>query len=72
MQLLTMKQITLFRTERKAMHMNRKGGIEGLPLQLLIIIVVASLGLAIILAETELSHVRTHSRSSGQIVRYET
>ncbi|MBQ3736400.1 MAG: hypothetical protein II855_05650 [Candidatus Methanomethylophilaceae archaeon] len=60
-----MKQITLFRTERKAMHKNRKGGIEGLPLQLLIIIVVASLGLAIILAETELSQVRTHSRSSG-------
>ena len=41
-----MKQITLFRTKRKAMRTNRKGGIEGLPLQLLIIIVVASLGLA--------------------------
>ncbi len=43
-----MKQITLFRTKRKAMRANKKGGIEGLPLQLLIIIVVASLGLAII------------------------
>ena len=42
-----MKQITLFRTKRKAMRANKKGGIEGLPLQLLIIIVVASLGLAI-------------------------
>ena len=35
-----MKQITLFRTKRKAMRANKKGGIEGLPLQLLIIIVV--------------------------------
>ncbi|MBR5998848.1 MAG: hypothetical protein IK043_00170 [Candidatus Methanomethylophilaceae archaeon] len=42
-----MKQITLFRNNKRKMHTNKKGGIEGLPLQLLIIIVVASLGLAI-------------------------
>ncbi len=42
-----MKQITLFRTNKRKMRANKKGGIEGLPLQLLIIIVVASLGLAI-------------------------
>ncbi len=40
-----MKQITHFRKRR--MHTNRKGGIEGLPLQLLIIIVIAGLGLGI-------------------------
>ncbi len=43
-----MKQIQLFiRKNRRKMHTNKKGGIEGLPLQLLIIIVVASLGLAV-------------------------
>ena len=41
-----MKQITLFRTNKRKMRANKKGGVEGLPLQLLIIIVVASLGLA--------------------------
>ncbi len=40
-----MKQIEFFRN--KAMRKNKKGGIEGLPLQLMIIIVVASLGLAL-------------------------
>lgn len=43
-----MKQITLFRTNKRKMRANKKGGVEGLPLQLLIIIVVASLGLAMI------------------------
>ncbi|MBO6084709.1 MAG: hypothetical protein J6O90_06495, partial [Candidatus Methanomethylophilaceae archaeon] len=43
-----MKQIQLFiRKNKRKMHTNKKGGIEGLPLQLLIIIVVASLGLAV-------------------------
>ena len=40
-----MKQITHF--SKRRMHKNRKGGIEGLPLQLLIIIVIAGLGLGI-------------------------
>lgn len=42
-----MKQMTLFRNGKRKLRANKKGGIEGLPLQLLIIIVVASLGLAI-------------------------
>ena len=39
-----MKQINF---RQRKMHKNRKGGIEGLPLQLLIIIVIAGLGLSI-------------------------
>ena len=42
-----MKQITLFRQQKRKVHSNRKGGIEGLPLQLLIIIVIAGLGLTL-------------------------
>ena len=40
-----MKQISDFR--RRKLSRNRKGGIEGLPMQLMIIIVVAGLGLAL-------------------------
>ena len=40
-----MKPISIHGFKRRALRKNRKGGIEGLPLQLLIIIVVASLGL---------------------------
>lgn len=40
-----MKQIIDFRKQR--LSRNRKGGIEGLPMQLMIIIVVAGLGLAL-------------------------
>ena len=39
-----MKQIRAFRN--RALRKNKKGGIEGLPLQLMIVIVIASLGLA--------------------------
>ena len=39
-----MKQIRAFRN--RALRKNRKGGIEGLPLQLMIVIIIASLGLA--------------------------
>ncbi|MDD7423679.1 MAG: hypothetical protein PUK31_01555 [Candidatus Methanomethylophilaceae archaeon] len=39
-----MKQNTAFM--RRRLNKNKKGGIEGLPLQLLIIIVIASIGLA--------------------------
>ena len=42
-----MKQIRIHGL-RKALKKNRKGGIEGLPLQLMIIIMVATLGTAII------------------------
>ena len=42
-----MKLISIHRTG-KALRKNRKGGIEGLPLQLMIIIMVATLGTAII------------------------
>lgn len=40
-----MKLRKAFMNNKKSMRKNKKGGIEGLPLQLLIIIVVASLGL---------------------------
>lgn len=43
-----MKQHRVFRN-RKRMQSNKKGGIEGLPLQLLIVIVIASLGLAMMI-----------------------
>lgn len=43
-----MKQLRAFRN-KKRLHSNKKGGIEGLPLQLLIIIVIASLGLAMMI-----------------------
>ena len=42
-----MKPISIHRTG-KALRMNKKGGIEGLPLQLMIVIMVATLGTAII------------------------
>ena len=42
-----MKQLSIHGLKRKALRKNRKGGIEGLPLQLLIIIVIAGLGLSI-------------------------
>ena len=42
-----MKPISIHRTG-KALRKNRKGGIEGLPLQLMIIIMIATLGTAII------------------------
>ncbi len=42
-----MKQLSIHRTG-KALRKNRKGGIEGLPLQLMIIIMIATLGTAII------------------------
>ena len=41
-----MKQRCVFIRNKRKLHTNKKGGIEGLPLQLLIIIVIASLGLA--------------------------
>ena len=40
-----MKPISIHGFKKRALRKNKKGGIEGLPLQLLIIIVVASLGL---------------------------
>ena len=43
-----MKPISIHRTG-KALRKNRKGGIEGLPLQLMIVIMVATLGTAIII-----------------------
>ena len=43
-----MKQISIH-GKGKALRKNRKGGIEGLPLQLMIIIMVATLGTAIII-----------------------
>ena len=43
-----MKQISIHGLKRKALRKNKKGGIEGLPLQLMIIIMVATLGTAII------------------------
>jgi hypothetical protein len=42
-----MKPISIHRIG-KALRKNRKGGIEGLPLQLMIIIMIATLGTAII------------------------
>ena len=44
-----MKPKSIHGTTRKALRKNRKGGIEGLPLQLMIIIMVATLGTAIII-----------------------
>lgn len=43
-----MRRIEAFR-KRTALRRNRKGGIEGLPLQLMIVIIIASLGLAIMI-----------------------
>ena len=43
-----MKPKSIHGTTGKALRKNRKGGIEGLPLQLMIIIMVATLGTAII------------------------
>ena len=43
-----MKQISIHGLKRKALRKYKKGGIEGLPLQLMIIIMVATLGTAII------------------------
>ena len=45
---LLMKPISIHGKD-KALRKNRKGGIEGLPLQLMIIIMVATLGTAIII-----------------------
>ena len=44
-----MKQISIHGLKRKALRKNKKGGIEGLPLQLMIIIMIATLGTAIIM-----------------------
>ena len=43
-----MKLKSVHKEIRKALRKNRKGGIEGLPLQLMIIIMIATLGTAII------------------------
>ena len=42
-----MKQLSIHGPKRKALRKNKKGGIEGLPLQLMIIIMIATLGTAI-------------------------
>jgi hypothetical protein len=39
---------SIARRLQKALHKNKKGGIEGLPLQLMILIIIATLGTAII------------------------
>jgi len=44
-----MKQISIHGLKRKALRKNKKGGIEGLPLQLMIIIMIATIGTAIIM-----------------------
>lgn len=44
-----MKPISIHGFKRKVLRKNRKGGIEGLPLQLMIIIMIATLGTAIII-----------------------
>ena len=44
-----MKPKSIHGTKRTALRKNRKGGIEGLPLQLMIVIMVATLGTAIII-----------------------
>ena len=43
-----MKQLSIHGLKRRALRKNKNGGIEGLPLQLMIIIMVATLGTAII------------------------
>lgn len=66
-----MRRIAAFR-KCKALRRNRRGGIEGLPLQLMIIIIIASLGLAIMVGwmggiegPKSIGHIEAEATESG-------